>query len=52
MSTNALESGETDPHAPFGAGKVRSRMAVVFWGVLYGLWFLILLWMAAFTAGK
>ncbi len=37
--------------APFGAPTPRPKGPLVFWGILYLCWFLLLLWMAASQTG-
>ncbi len=48
----AQSSEPTDRQAPFGAQQRRSRTPLVFLGLLYAIWFVILFWMAAFKSGQ
>lgn len=41
-----------DDAAPFGTRPRRSNAALIGWFVIYGLWFCVLAYLAAFTVGR
>jgi hypothetical protein len=48
MSGAARGKTELKSHAPFGAVPRRSNAPLIFWCVLFGVWALFLVWMAAY----
>ncbi len=52
MNAKPATSTPDDDGRPFGSRPGRSWMPVYFWGVLYLVWFGVLLWMAIAHVGK
>ena len=52
MTDNHPEPSIADKHAPFGTQPRRSKLVVIFLGLLYLVWLAVLFWMAAFKAGQ
>ncbi len=46
MSHSVREKRAADEGRPYGADPTRPFWPVVVWALLYGLWFLALIWMA------
>jgi len=47
MTADSPDPPATDQHAPFGTQPPRSKGPLVFLGVLYAGWLVVLVWMAA-----
>jgi hypothetical protein len=46
------EPRHSDPEAPYGAQTRRPRWPLVFLGLLYLAWLLVMVWMAAYHTGQ
>jgi hypothetical protein len=52
MTEKTNDLPETDASTPFGSHPQRTHGLLIFLGVLYVIWFLVLLWMALFQTGR